>query len=838
MKNIEKYISLGMLLFAVGFNLWLYRLEPTSLVDPNDNAFQFALVDRTNQIWDFAQQSCAKEKGKRQTEKGLFNPIRFPFTFCRFQFTFLFDHWVPNWAEGYNLPFYYSHIPQILIVATYRFLQLFTFPFGLAQGGHFSLFTYYHFVIYLLMCLFPLSVFLALRVIKLPWLAAGIGALLASHISTDGLYGLDPPSFLFRGWGLASQLFAMIWLPLGIAYSWKYFTSDKQEAISKKQTMRSYILSLISYRLLLPVFFLTATTMGHLGIGFIAILSLIPLAFTKLVMDVFRPDRHSSIFEVTKNELTKLLLLFGVTIFFLSYWIIPIFLTNDYHNLSFWDPVWKFDSFGWRLAMVRLLNGELFDWGRFPWLTLLVFTGLFACILPEDRFKNYDLGLKKENEDTKFLNLKSYIFNPFALLFVFWLLLYFGRATWGGLIDLIPGMSEFHLSRFIVGIHLAGLFLIPIGIDRIISLIPKRSAQLLSYFFAFLLFYFIIYPQTIRYATHNDFLIKQANENYKKVEPDLNVLFSTLKQLQKDKPGRVYSGRGGNWGKDFKVAETTMFMHLSAYGLPVVLWLPETWSPNSDVEQYFNDEFPSHYALFGIRYVVAPPSVKPQPFWKLLKETSTWKLYTSDVKDVRTSEVNSGYITSGVRAAIVSSSKLNYINVVRLWIQSDSHEKGLYPEITFAKDFPRPTGLPNFRMLDEVTYQVPDNSTHNIFAEPPVYISDTKPDLKILSQSQDADMIFRTKVEVKKNCNECIVILKQSSHPNWRVTSDGKPTDHITVFPFFLAVPVISGTHDIVFSYEPNRLKIFLMLFEASAVTAYLVFLLVRRRRRFIPPLK
>ena len=45
--NIETILAYGMLIFAIGFNLWLYKLEPTATIDPNDNAFQFALVDRT-----------------------------------------------------------------------------------------------------------------------------------------------------------------------------------------------------------------------------------------------------------------------------------------------------------------------------------------------------------------------------------------------------------------------------------------------------------------------------------------------------------------------------------------------------------------------------------------------------------------------------------------------------------------------------------------------------------------------------------------------------------------------------------------------------------------------
>ena len=786
-----------MLAFAIVFNLWLYHLEPTSLVDPNDNAFQYALVDRTNQIWEFASGKCS------------LNVLCF--------FSYLVDHWVPNWAQGYNLPFYYSHIPQILIVASWRLFSTIQQFSNLTI----SLFTYYHIVIYLLMSLFPLSVFLSLRLIRLPWLTAGIGALLASQISTDGLYGLDPPSFLFRGWGLSSQLFAMVWLPLAIAYAWRYF----QEAglglryqvlrINKKMYQIPLILNT---KTIPPIFFLVATTMGHLGIGFIAMLSLIPLAIPHSRKDI-------------KKNILRLTVLSLISLFFLSYWIVPIFLHGDYHNVSFWDPVWKFDSFGWRLTMDRLLSGELFDWGRFPWLTLLVFIGIFASVLPSSNLTIQQFN-NRENADGeyKFSNF------PFGLLFIFWLVLYFGRSTWGGLIDLIPGMSEFHISRFIVGLHLAGLFLIPIGIQFVFQQFSNLAIQQSNPIVKLLNGYvvsvalviglaFVVYPQTIRYAQHNDFLISQANENYKKAQPDLENLFTTLKSLP---PGRVYAGRGGNWGKDFRVAETTMFMHLSTYGVPVVLWLPETWSPNSDIEQYFSDDIESHYSLFGIRYIVAPPDITPQPFWKLLKENNSWNLY----------EVNTSYITAGVRPAIVSSSKFNYINVVRLWIQSDTHEQDLYPEITFAKDFPRPTGLPNFRMLDEVTYKVPDlpaealakagGSTHNLFAEPPVYMPSEEcnndNNLTILSQQSEADMIFKTTVEVKEGCNDSIVILRQSSHPNWRATLDQNGVQPLTVFPFFVAVPVTAGTHEIIFSYEPSGLKIFLLTLEFLVLAALIVF--------------
>ncbi len=740
MKRFETYFAVAIILFSVGFNLWLYRLEPTAKIDPNDNTFQFALVERTNQIWDFAVEKCSK------------NILTFPI--CHI--SYLIDHWVPNWNEGYNLPYYYSHIPQIAIVASYRFFHMFL--------QSVSLFQYYHVAIYLLLSLFPFSVFLALLVLRLPILTAGFGALLASHLSTDGLYGLDPASFLWRGYGLSSQLFAMVFLPLAVACAYRYF-----------QTKRG---------LLPAVLFLVLTTAGHLGVGIMAFLSLIPLALVK-----------------PKKTIIPLLTLSAAAIFFLSYWIGPAFFTDNFHNFSFWDPVWKFNSYGAKEILARLGNGDLFDFGRFPILTILVLVGVFSLFAAEGT------GL-----------------TGLALLFIFWLLLYFGRTTWGGLINLIPAMAEFHLSRFIVGVHIAGLFLAPIGLTWMVTTISRRLFRLKNLQFVVscilgLLFLIPVYQQTIRYNELNDTLVKRANDNFTKQSPDVSALVDALQKLQKTAPGRVFSGRGGSWGRDFRIAETNITMYLGNFGLPTVLWLPETWSPNGDTEQYFRENKQEDYDLYNIRYVATPKTLTKeniQPFWRLVRENPSWNLY-----EVPTS----GYFTFGVQPAIVSSDKYSRTNVVRLWIQSDDPKNGLYPEITFdTKNFPKHTGLPNFKMLDEVTFQVPDGSTHNIFREPPKYISPISPPpaggspISISSQTNDTDMIFTANVSIPENCTECVVILKQTYHPNWRVTVDGKRVRPIITFPFFIGIPVPAGQHAIVASYEPSRAKVGLLIVEIITI--------------------
>jgi hypothetical protein len=734
MKNISSHQILGLLLliFSVGFNLWIYRLEPTAFIDPNDNTFQYALVDRTNQMWDYADKKCS----------GITKP------FCAL--SYLTDHWVPNWAEGYNLPYYYSHLPQIGIVASYRLTH------GITQ---LSLFTHYHVVIYLLLSLFPLSVFWALRVVGHSWISAGMGALISTHLSTDGLYGLDPASFLWRGYGLSSQLFAMIWLPLAFAYGHRWISQAHKSTST----------------LLLAISTLTVTTASHLGIGMITFLSLGIMAISSPIQSFLAQTLHKNSLSEAKNTLLRLIPLFGGVGLLLGYWIMPILFHDNYHNISYWDPVWKFDSYGAKETIIRLLNGDLLDFGRLPILTILTLLGIIITI-------------------------NSSLF-PFALLFVFWLLMYFGRTTWGGVIDLIPGMSEYHLSRFIVGLHITSLFLIPKAFEWIMQLIPARNARPFIMAAFIILLGFLVYPQTLRYSAHNDVLIKQANDNYTTSEKDANELILTLKELQKTSPGRVFAGRGGTWGKEFRIAETPYFMHLSTFGIPTVLWLPQTWSPNSDTEQYFSEDQPKDYVLYNIRYVAAPPTQETQPFWNLIKESPTWKLY-----EVQTE----GYITTGIRPAIVSIQKETFVNVVRLWIQSEYHKQKLYPELTFDPTYPRTSGLPNFRMTDEATYKIPDGSEHSLFAEVPRYLPPTTEvnTPKVLSQSNESDMVFKTNVEVPEDCKECIVILHQSAHPSWKVTVDGKKAETMTVFPFYTAVKLeTAGQHEVVFSYQSSTWK-------------------------------
>jgi hypothetical protein len=604
-----------------------------------------------------------------------------------------------------------------------------------------------------------LSVFIAFRILKFPWTTAGIAALLASHISTDGLYGIDQSSFLWRGWGLSSQLFALFWFPLAIASIIQW---------TKDSTRKSYICSVV---------FLVLTTMGHLGIGMMTFLAIPVICLTQAVVLIAEKQKKRQIIESLTSSIKQTVFLAIPPLCILSYWIVPAFLNNNFHNISVWDPVWKFNSFGAKEAITMLVNGQLFDFGRFPLFTILVFIGLFVAVF----------------------STSSHL----AFLFFFFLLLFFGRTTWGGLLNFIPGMSEFHQHRFIVGVHLAGLFLAPIGITWIIEKISNLPAgkagfkliRTFMYVFICLCVYVLLIQQTISYASYNTTLIQGANTTYQQNKKSFELLLGTLKELEQSRPGRVYALRGTE-GKTFELASTPYYMQLSTYGIPTVLWLPETWSMNSDTEQFFSEENPQHYMLYNIRYVVAPPSKKPQPFWKILKETNEWKLYEVETQ---------GYIGVGTAPSSISSNKTDIINLVHLWIQSDYPKQFIFPELSMKNRFTT-SSLPQFRMTDPVTYITQDGIVHSLVNEPPIYENPTtipKNTLPIiLSQSNDTDMRFTTRVEVASPCPTCVVILKQTYHPNWTVTVNGKRTNSIIVFPFFIGVRLDSpGTYDITFSY-------------------------------------
>ena len=809
MTQISSKVSWLIITIIILFNLVLYFPETTIKLDPNDNIFQFALVKRTSEIW--TKSDC---------------PLSLS---C---FPNLIDHWVPNWAEGYPLPYYYSHLPQITIVASYNLIvEPISSIFHPPAGGPFSIFHYYNWTKYLLLALFPLSVYIAFRVIGQNPILAALAAFFATQLSTDGLYGIDPPSYLWRGYGLTSQLYSVFFIPLAIAFTYKVLEMQTESGIRNQESSKKLHNSLFiipnSFFIPLAILFTTLSIAGHLGIGVILLLTLPVFLFID-----FQPSHI-----ITRAK--KLFIIAIVPVFLLSYWIIPAMLGNTYHLISFWDPVWKFNSYGFLDVLRQFFQGELFDWKRFPTITILVAIGAFSALL----------------------NKK---YRTFTFAFLLWILLFFGRATWGGLIDLIPGMKDFHLSRFIVGVHITALFIIPFAFISIYDFLHNVANRLadfyikwqtkisdnstshpemfweekidpiksISFYSSLLLLGLIIFlltmGQTIDYATLNNKWINESNSAYDYQYQNYQSLLNKISSLT---PGRVYSGRPGNWGRDFRFSSTQLYLSLSLTH-PISQFLPESWSPNSDNEEMFDERSPGDYDLYNIRYIVTDPAkFTPPDNAQKIDMFGPFTLYQIPT---------SGYFKVVTSNMMVDADKNTLVDIVHLWQKSFVRLWNMYPLVTFENQTPPASINREMKMTDLTNYllQSPPQSDPqadnpprvvarqlaglHIFANYPFSFPQATISGKIKHEEIKRDEKYIAQVQIPQNCQNCFTLFKMTYHPNWSVTLDGKEVEKFAAFPFFIAIPTPPGTHTLEFQYKPGTLKIILLIIEFMVIISFL----------------
>jgi hypothetical protein len=124
-----------------------------------------------------------------------------------------------------------------------------------------------------------------------------------------------------------------------------------------------------------------------------------------------------------------------------SYFLIPLFLDRTYLNNNNLPRI-TYDSFGHSAVLIGLAKDHLFDFGRFPSLTILMAVGFVFCLL---RWRQ-----------------EQYLIP--VTIFLLWLLLFFGRSTWGVLIDVLPMSRQLHMIRFMAMVHLGGIFLMAVAL--------------------------------------------------------------------------------------------------------------------------------------------------------------------------------------------------------------------------------------------------------------------------------------------------------------------------------------------------------------------------------------
>lgn len=766
-ERLKKVIPYSILFFIILFNFYLYRTEFNVLLDPNDNIFQYALVDEAKKIL-------------HNIISGKLSPF------------YLLDSFNERWAQGFPLSLYYAHLPQAAI----SLIGLIS-PIGI----------YKTFVILrtLLLIFMPIMFFLGGRVLGFRGYQVILAAFFSQVIFTDGLYGIDASSFLWRGWGLSAQLMAVFFLPLAFAYGIRYLGrlgSLGNSGDLLKAVIFNYLVAQSHFGIFL---FLSLAYLVFWGVwGFWeSVEELKSRGKIRLISFIGR------IRPITKRSIV----LFGLLLLSLAYFIIPFFLQGAYRNYSVWDPIWKFDSWGARQIIIWFLQGNLFDFGRLP---ILSFTILFGVI-----WGFREIGERGKSNDTREAEkkMRGYL----SLLFVFFFVLFLGRTSLGKLIDFIPGFSEYHLHRIILMVQFIGVF---IASDFVLAVLGRLGK--LGILAIVLVGMFYLERPVVKYAKENASFIDRANATYLKEKKDYKKIRDALSNLPR---ARIYAGKPGNWGRNQWLGETPLYMVLSQDGFPVIGFLPESWSPNSDIEQFFSDGDLRFYQLFNVGYMISPSEIKPPDFMKLVLRSGKYNLYKVPQE---------GWFSFGRSSLIIKSEKTNLLNIQRFWFTSYYFANRDYPKIGLGKGrgggrFEELEGKRIIEMIGLNRYKL-DDGVKNIWEQNPLATDDSTDltDYWIRRGESSTPKGYTINFKLKKDCKDCIVLLKQSFHPNWKISVNDQPVKAFPVFPFYIGIAVEkSGDYRIEALYKPSSLKSYLFL-GSLGILAGLGILGIRRR--FVRP--
>ena len=480
------------------------------------------------------------------------------------------DHWLPEIDLGFPEFFYYQHLPHLAVVALHR-----------ALFGTVDLFTLFNLVRWLLLVGLPLTVFWSMRRMGFGHVAAAVGAAASSLLSADHRYGFEYDSYVWRGFGLYTQIWAMHLSFIGLACLYRLVERGTG--------------------LFLTVIVLAALALSHLIYAYM-------MAITTVVLVVFALRRGRILPPLV------LLALAGTAVLAISSYLLVPFLGNTaYLSASPFLQPEKYASYGAPTVLGWFVTGELLDHGRVPVLTALLFVGIAGAFVARRRLELLTVAL---------LGL--------------WLWFYSGRAAIGPLFGLLPLHDGLLFHRFIGGVDLAGILLVGTGGAFLWDLLGRAAAGTTvaapqwRAAAGSLLIAVVLVPAALErrdyYAQQTTWLGRTSAAI--EADTDLHTILSTLRRLP---PGRVYAGLASNWGRslDFGLPFNSVHVYqlLTAERLATLAPPYGGQSLNSDLQFDFDDQRQAQYELYNVRYVIAAPSVSLPSFLVRRAVTTRYVLY-------------------------------------------------------------------------------------------------------------------------------------------------------------------------------------------------------------------
>lgn len=630
-----------------------------------------------------------------------------------------FDHWLPTLELGFPVFLYYQQIPHLAVVAL-DWLTL----------GTVDLRTMFDLVRYALLVTLPLTAYASLRWMGFSRTGAAAAAAASALFSSDHRFGIEYDSYLWRGYGLYTQLWAV---------------------------HLSFVALAALYRLLQRGGRIVPAVLAAAGVLLVHLLYGYMLAISALVIALVGLTRADIRRRITVLGIS------GVLVVAIAAYLVPPYLgAQAYLDVSPFLPQFRWDSFGAPAILGWLVTGDLFDHGRLPVLTALTAVGLVAALVRRER-----LGLTA------------------AALFAVWLGLYFGRATYGPLADLLPLANGLPVHRFLGSVQIAAVLLVGVGAEwlhaRVSAYLPQRRAALAGAVAAVVLLVPVL-GERWSYASVDRAWIEETVARVD-ADTDAAMIADTLTFLP---PGRVYAGLKSNWGRSLDFGSSFRGLHLfemlTDRGFDLVRPPAFSFSLNSDLLFDFTDLRLADYQVFNARYVVAAPATSLPAELRPLVRTSRYVLYEAPTTGYAT------FVALGPREH--PATQLALVTRQRLWLASADPAAGRYIPFEFPSpiDGPLPAGG-----CSRPTYE--------------------------------GERVGAARIEVTVSCPDVAALaLKTTFHPNWRVTVDGVAQPTFMVSPSYLATVVPAGRHVIVAEYRSDPLRTPLLALGALVAIGVVVF--------------
>lgn len=581
--------------------------------------------------------------------------------------------------------------------------------------GTVDLLTLFNGVRYLLLVVvYPLAVLWSMRRVGFGWPAASVAAAAAPLVSTPFLYGLDYGSYTWRGFGMYTQLWAMPLSFIALAAAHTLITRG-----------RGHVLTLVS---------LAGLALVHLMYAYIVALSIGVLFLVHLRRAVWR------------RQVRDLAVVGAASLLVSAYTWLPFLRYGAWLNVSPYLEPEKYDGFGAQRVLGSLVSGQLFDDGRLPVLTVLLAVGLVSAAVARERGRT-----------------------GWALLFLLWLVLYFGRPTLGGLVNLLPLSHTLLVHRFSGAVHLFGIVLIGMGAGWLWDLALARPAlaarPLAPYAVALVALVALVPAMAERARFHGqggEWM--RVTQSAIASDTDARAVVEALRVLP---PGRVFAGLRTDYGPrmHFRIPfNSVRFSDLLVFDRFDVLAPPyNSSSLSSDLLWDFDYHRRADYDLFNVRYAVAPADLPMEPFLRPILRTARYTLYEAPTSGY------AEYVRVAERRGARTPAEL--VAGSRPWLLGPDRAASGFIEWEYPTPV-GPTGPP----------------------DAPACAGGTTRDLRV----------DPGRIDVTASCGGAgTLLLKVTDDPGWRVTVDGAPAPTLMLSPAFLGAVVPAGSHTVSARYEP-----------------------------------